>query len=268
MLYLTLHTPPSLPLELDGVLPENLATLTVDEIARRPVLHGNRSEELGTFFTITGNAMYGEMLIRGECSRVKRIGAGMTAGRIVVEGDVGFHAGAEMRGGELCIQGNASDWLGAEISGGLIRVSGNAGDQAGAAYRGSRQGVRGGTILIQGNTGDETGLLMRRGLIAIGGNCGSYAGASMIAGTLVLMGKAGRAAGAGMKRGTMIVGYEPELGPGFRFSCEYRPTFLGLFAERLRELRFEHALHLLSRLVRCYRGDVVNRGAGELLILG
>ena len=268
MLYLALHAPPTWPLELDGILPEKLASLTVDEIARRRVLHGNRSEDLGTFFAVTGNAMSGEMLIRGDCSRVKRIGAGMTAGRIVVEGDVGFHAGAEMQGGELCIQGNASDWLGAEMSGGVIHVAGNTGNQTGAAYRGSRHGVRGGTILIRGNAGDEAGLLMRRGLIAVGGNCGSFAGASMIAGTLVAMGEVGRAAGAGMKRGTIVVGSEPELGPGFRFSCEYRPTFLSVFAERLRHLRFEPAMQLLSRSVRCYRGDVVNHGDGELLILG
>jgi len=264
MLYLTLHTPPSLPLELDGVLPELLADLTIDEIARRSVQHGNRTEELGSFFTVTGDAMAGEMLVRGDCSRVKLIGSKMTAGRIVVDGDVGLHAGAEMKGGELIVRGNAGEWLGAEMAGGTIRVFGNAGHQAGAAYRGSRFGMRGGTILIHGNAGDEAGLLMRRGLVAVGGTCGSFAGASMIAGTLLAFGGVGRGAGSGMKRGTILAGTEPELGPGFRFSCEYRPTFLDVMLSQLRGLRFEPAI---IQTVRCFRGDLVNDGHGELLIL-
>jgi len=67
-----------------------------------------------------------EIVLEGDLSRAKQIGAGMTQGKITIHGDAGMHLGATMRGGEIAVHGNAGDWAGAEMQGGLIRIMGNA----------------------------------------------------------------------------------------------------------------------------------------------
>jgi formylmethanofuran dehydrogenase subunit C len=264
MLRLARTSSSPVPLELDGVTPDRLLTLSALEVAKLPVAHGNRTEPLGDHFTVTGDPADGRLHLSGDTATVKRIGEGMTAGRIVVEAGVGMHAGARMTGGELVVEGDAGDWLGAELRGGSILVGGRAGDCSGAAYRGSRWGMTGGVIHVRGDAGGECGLLMRRGLILVGGACGEFAGASMIAGTLVA-GRLVRGAGAGMKRGTLIADAVDELAPGFRFSCDYRPAYLALLAAELRRHGYA-AGWLDGRPVRCFRGDVLTGGNGELLV--
>ena len=264
MLTLTLHTQPDVPLELDGVTPDRLLKLAAAAIARLPVANGNRTVELGEFFAVAGDAADGDLRVVGDCRRVKLIGSGMTAGRLTVEGDAGWHAGAKMTGGTLTIDGDAADWLGAEMSGGAIAVRGHAGHQCGAAYRGSRHGMRGGTIVVHKTCGDEAGLLLRRGLIAVAGAVGQAAGASMVAGTLVALGGVGRDCGTGMKRGTIVVGGpEPALPPGVRFSCEFAPAYLGVLAKELAEVGLSWP-GLATATARCYRGDLLHGGRGEV----
>ncbi|MGL6094340.1 MAG: formylmethanofuran dehydrogenase subunit C, partial [Fimbriiglobus sp.] len=119
------------------------------------------------------------------------------------------------------------------------------------------------------SAGDEVGLLMRRGLIVVGGAVGEFAGASLIAGTVVAAGGVGRRAGAGMKRGTLLVaGGDPELPPGFGYSCEYRPQFLGFLLAELRKRTADVAERFAVAAVRCYRGDRQHGGHGEILVAG
>ena len=267
MLHLTLKLTPVIPLELDGITPDRLCQCTVTEVAKRIVFHGNQRVELGEFFDVSGDPSAGEIWVQGDCSRIKLLGAKMTRGRMVIYSDAGWHAGAGMTGGELLIHGNGGDWTGAEMRGGVIRIDGNAGHQLGAAYRGSRHGMRGGVIHVRGNVGDEAGLLMRRGMIVVDGRVGDFAGASMIAGTLVAFGGAGRALGAGMKRGTLLVdGNMTELSPGFRYSCDYRPAYLGVLLQELRQLNCQPAEGLLTATIRCYRGDAVHGSNGEVWV--
>ena len=266
MLTLTLRAPSPIPLELDGVTPDRIHAMSAAEVARLPVAHGNRSEPLGEFFDAAGSPADGNLTIRGDLRTVKSIGAGMTGGRLFADG-AGMHAGARMTGGELTIEGDAGDWVGAEMTGGAITVRGNAGDQAGAAYRGSRRGMTGGTIFVHGSAGDELGLLMRRGLIAVKGACGEFAGASMIAGSVFVFGKAGNRLGAGMKRGTILAaGGVEELPPSFRYSCDYLPTFLAVYLRHLDMQGFTDDRVRLDR-VRCYRGDLLTGGRGEVLVV-
>jgi formylmethanofuran dehydrogenase subunit C len=267
MLRLSLRQQPEVPLELDGVTPCRVANLSLQEVTKLPIYHGNRTVELGEFFDVTGNPDSGEILFQGDCSRVKLIGSKMTRGRIVVEGHVGMHAGAQMTGGELAIRGNTAEWLGAEMAGGTIRVMGDVGDQCGAGYRGCRHGMRGGQIFVTGNCGDEAGLLMRRGLIVVEGSVGDYAAAAMIAGTLVAFGQMGKACADGMKRGTVLLREPPaNLPPGFRYSCDYAPSYVGLLVKYLREQHIESAKHLDVKTVACHRGDILHGGRGEVLI--
>ncbi len=268
MLKLTLRAPSTIPLELDGITPERVAGLSPLEVALLPVQHGNRAEPLGEFFDVQPDPhRLADLHFAGDTRHVKHIGAGMTNGSVFAEGPVGLHAGAGMRGGSLILDSGAAGWLGAEMKGGYIEVRGDAGDQAGAAYRGSRRGMTGGTIVIRGTAGDELGLLMRRGLIAVDGACGEFAGASMIAGTLVFLGEVGERCGAGMKRGTILTAREPLLPPSFRYSCEYRPAFVPMYLTKLRSMGVNLPVTFGVGTVRCFRGDLLTGGRGEVLVL-
>jgi formylmethanofuran dehydrogenase subunit C len=260
--------PSAIPLEVEGVTPDRVAGLPALEVAKLPVWHGNRAEELGSFFTVEPNPRpLADLHFAGDTRNVKHIGAGMTSGSIFVEGPVGMHAGARMSGGTLTLDSDAAEWVGAEMRGGAIEVRGAAGDQAGAAYRGSRRGMTGGRILIRGSAGDELGLLMRRGLIAVEGACGEFAGASMIAGTIVLLGDVGERCGAGMKRGTLLTAREPRLPPSFRYSCDYRPQYLPMLLAAMRKQEVRVPAGLGANL-RCFRGDLLAGGRGEVLSAG
>jgi formylmethanofuran dehydrogenase subunit C len=268
MLKLTLRAPSAIPLELDGILPERVAGLSPLEVAKLPVQHGNRSELLGEFFHIAPDPYrIADLHFAGDTRNVKHIGAGMTHGKIYVEDDAGMHAGARMSGGSLILDSGCAGWLGAEMRGGFIEVRGHAGDQAGAAYRGSRRGMTGGTILVRGTAGDELGLLRRCGLIVVEGACGEFAGASMIAGTLVLLGEIGERCGAGMKRGTILSAREPRLPPSFRYACDYRPPFVSMLVAELRKLHLAIPPAFGANL-RCFRGDILTGGRGEVLCAG
>ena len=109
MLHLTLKQAPVIPLELDGVTPDRVRQYTVTDVSKLPIFHGNRRVELGEFFDVNGDPASGEIMVRGDCSRIKLLGAKMTSGRMIIDGNAGWHTGAGMLGGELVIRGNAGD---------------------------------------------------------------------------------------------------------------------------------------------------------------
>src|SRR5262245_24797325 len=150
MLLLKYHSTTAIPVEAEIITPDNLASKSAAEAAALPVQHGNVEAPLGEFFAVEGDASDQDIVIEGDCSRVKWIGAGMKSGRITLRGNAGMHLGSEMAGGEIHVHGGAGDWVGAEMRGGRIRIHGNAGHLVGAAYRGSRAGMRGGVILVEG----------------------------------------------------------------------------------------------------------------------
>jgi formylmethanofuran dehydrogenase subunit C len=267
MIHLRYHGSTTVPVEAECLTPDNLAGKSASEVASLAVQHGNSPAPLGDFFSVEGDAGDGEVVIEGDCARVKWVGAGMTRGRVTVRGNVGMHLGAEMRGGEVRVEGDAGDWVGAEMRGGLIRVTGDAGHLVGAGYRGSRLGMRGGVILVSGKAGNEVGSGMRRGLIAVGGPCGDFAAVSLIAGSLFLFGPCGVRPGAGMKRGTLgFLGAPPALLPSFRYACTYRPVFLALYLRRLKAWGFPVDDRFLRGSWRRYCGDLVALGKGEVLV--
>src|SRR5438034_5517455 len=118
MLRLTYTGNSTIPVEAECLVPDLLAGKTVREIADIPVQHGNAQVPLGEFFRVEGDVGDQEIVLEGDCARVKWVGAGMTCGRITVRGNVGMHLGAEMRGGEVHVHGDAGDWVGAEMRGG------------------------------------------------------------------------------------------------------------------------------------------------------
>jgi formylmethanofuran dehydrogenase subunit C len=254
----------TIPVEAPCVAPDRLAGLNASQIAALPVQHGNRAAVLGDFFSIAGDSADADVVIEGDCSRIKWLGNKMSGGRLVIRSSVGTHLGSTMTGGTIEVHVDADDWAGAEMRGGLIRVYGSAGNHAGAAYPGSRRGMRGGELLVNGNAGDELGAVMRRGLIAVGGRVGEFAAAGMVAGSMFVFGPFGPNPGAGMKRGTLAAfGTAPELLPTFRYDCTYRPAFMDLYLRRLAAHGF---VVRAGGPFRRYRGDLVALGMGEILI--
>ena len=265
-LTLTLTSAPEVPLEADAVSPERLEGMSAAQAAAIAVLHGNRRAQLGDFFRVEGQGN-GELHLVGDCVRVKRIGAAMTRGRIVIEGNVGMHLGAGMSGGTIIVKGNAGDSVGVEMLGGLIVVMGDAGHLVGTTIRGGRVGVRGGEIVVHGNVGNETGSGMRRGLIAVGGNAGDFTGVDMLAGTVVVLGQLGWRSGAGMKRGSIVSGRSADLLPTFSYACTYRPVILRLVLAHLRERGLPVTDAQLCGRYRRWSGDAVETNRGEVLLL-
>ncbi|MDH7562016.1 MAG: formylmethanofuran dehydrogenase subunit C [Caldisericota bacterium] len=258
------------PVEAEVISPDILARKSPGEIGNLPVYLGNRKMALKDLFEIEGNPSM-NLLLEGDFSRVKKIGFGMTQGKIHIKGNVGMHTGATMKGGEILIEGDASDWLGAEMTGGIIRVLGNAGNFAGATYWGGKFGMNRGTILIFGNTGNETGKKMRRGLIAIRGYTGDYLGGGMIGGSIFVFSGIGQRPGAEMKRGSIVLFQEnspnpPELLPTFIYNCTFNPTFLRLYLKALKDYGFPVKEEYIQGNYRRFAGDIVELGKGEILV--
>jgi formylmethanofuran dehydrogenase subunit C len=262
-LTLTLREQPDVPLDADVLTPDQLAG--AQNIAALPLWHGNERTRLGEFFSVSGSG--DDVRLEGDLRRVKRVGAGMSAGRLTVAGDVGLHAGAGMRGGELYVEGDAGDWAGAEMRGGTLVVRGSAGRRLGGTYPGERAGMRGGEILVHGDAGPQAGAGLRRGLIAVAGRVDEAAGLGMLAGTVVALGGLGPRAGAGMRRGSIVTTAPVEPLASFVFSCVYRPPFLRLYLRRLRALGLAVSDEQLHGRYARWCGDGLELRRGEILIL-
>lgn len=264
---LQLKAPLNLPVEADCITPDRFIDLGSREVEMLPVLCGRRWLALGDLFTVSGDGA-AEIVLEGDLSHAKRIGQGMTQGRITVHGNVGLHLGTRMSGGEIIVQGNAGAWAGAQMAGGMIRVYGNAGPLLGGTYPGEARGMSGGTILVQGDAGSRTGERMRRGLIVVQGNAGEFAGACMIAGSLFVCGTLGARAGAGMKRGSIVAlgGLGAELLPTFRSACLYHPTFLPLYLRQLQAWGLPVSPQQAEGQYHRYTGDITTVGKGEILV--
>jgi formylmethanofuran dehydrogenase subunit C len=264
-LTLTLREQPAAPLEADVLCPERLAGASRQEIEALPLWHGNERARVGEFFAVSGAG--DDVRLEGDLGRVKFVGAGMTAGRLTVAGDVGMHAGAGMRGGELHVEGDAGDWAGAGMHGGTLVVHGSAGRQLGGVYPGERAGMRGGEIVVHGGAGAQTGAGLRRGLIAVNGRVGDGAGLRMLAGTIVALGGFEPRAGSGMRRGSLVTMAPVTPLASFVFSCVYRPPFLRLCLRRLRALGLAISDEQLGGRYARWCGDGLELRRGEILIL-
>ena len=257
----------SVPVEVEGLTPSAVHRMTLAEIERFEIFHGNRKVPLAELFEVHGDPQDGRFEFEGNLSGVHWIGAKMSEGEIHVHGDAGRHVGSEMTGGVIHVHGNASDWVGGEMNGGLIHVHGNAGHLIGSAYRGSKAGMTGGTILVDGSTGNEVGLTLRRGLVAVGA-CGDFVGANMIAGTVLVFGACGNRPAANMRRGTvgLLGANPPNLLVSFQKSCVCNPPFLRLMFRHLQTLGFAVPSGCHDANYSLYHGDRVSVGRGEILV--
>ena len=211
---LTLKKQPDFPLEADAISPDNFAGKTQDEIKNFELYLGNKTVKLGDYFEIKGKSGNAEELtitIDGNLSNVKRIGEKMTAGEIIINGDVGMHVGNRMKGGKLKVNGNAGDWAGAMLEGGELEINGDAGHYVGAAYRGFWKGMEDGIIKVSGKIGNEA-MLWARNSKGAGkwptlycGGAGTFLGIHNHGGTIIVEGDVDRCTGADQAWGMIVI---------------------------------------------------------------
>jgi formylmethanofuran dehydrogenase subunit C len=264
-LMLKLRTQPPARVGVGALIPERLQGLRESDVAALMVRCGRETIAVGDLFEVSGEGGQ-HIVVAGDLRRVDGIGAGMSRGRILVEGTCGDHLGARMSGGEIDVAGDVGAWAGGEMSGGLLRIWGDAGARLGGAYPGVRAGMTGGEIVISGDAGEEAGAGMRRGLVVVVGRTGSGAGLRMLAGTVIALGGIGAEAGLGNKRGSLVSGAPVEVLPGYVFAARYRPPALRLQLLRARELWLRIDDALVNGSWARWSGDWTEVGRGEILI--
>ena len=206
--------------EAENISPDNFANKTTEEIESIEVRMGNHKTTVGELFSVkvdgSGAPEDTKIVMEGDFSRIKRIGEGMTAGIILIKGDVDMHVGTGMRGGNITVSGNADSWAGKELKGGELVIEGNASYYLGAGYRGESCGMRGGKITVMGDALDFVGEHMCGGEIIVKGNAGLLPGLSNNGGKIVIDGNTSRP-GSEMTKGTIIVnGTVEEMMPVFK----------------------------------------------------
>lgn len=265
---LRLRQPPGLRLDLRGLTPAALAGLDAAAIERLPLAQGRHGVPLAEFFDVSVEGEGDTLVFEGDLSRCDRIGWQMAAGRIVVEGPAGDHAGAGMTAGVLQVQGDAGHLAACEMAGGELHVDGNVGDFAAGAQPGSLDGMRGGSVIVRGHAGARCGDRMRRGTVLVFGDAGDFLASRMVAGTLAIAGRAGAHVGYGMRRGSLVfAGIAPTVAPTFVPAISEAPVIWQLLARDLARHGGPFA-ELPSQPVRRHLGDLAAGGKGELIIVG
>jgi len=211
---LKLKKQPEFPLEADVISPDTFADKSLNEIKALELFFGNQKVKLGDYFEVkgkTGKVDQLKIVIDGDLSKVKRIGEKMTAGEIVINGNVGMHVGNQMKGGKITVNGNADDWAGAMLKGGELEITGDAGHYVGSAYRGFWKGMKDGVIKVKGKIGNEAMLWSRSSkgankwpMLYCGG-AGSFLGVHNHGGTIVVEGDVDRCTGADQAWGTIVI---------------------------------------------------------------
>jgi formylmethanofuran dehydrogenase subunit C len=233
--------------DFSEVLAEPWTTLPAGEMSSRPVyLERDGRVPLGDLFNLKGSPE-GRIRFSGDLEQVDRLGAGLSQGEVVVEGNVGREAGLALAGGSL-------------------DITGNAGPRAGAAPPGFKRGMTGGELIVRGSAGPEGGAGMRRGLLVIAKSSGDRTGLGMIAGNVVVFGSAGPDTGLWSKRGSVVALGKITPPPTYSYVCTYQPTVLRLILTRL-SVRFGIVVQRkhLTGLYRRYSGDMAELGKGEIL---
>jgi formylmethanofuran dehydrogenase subunit C len=244
-----------------------LSGKTGAEIQRIALPIGNSTVPVGDIFKVSGGDCE-QIIFAGETNKLDRIGAQMSSGDIVIDGDGGDYLGQGMKGGSLRIAGSAGIFAACEMRGGELNIHGDCGDFLGGALPGNRRGMFGGAVIVRGNLAARGGDQMRRGMILVAGNVGDYLGSRMSGGTIVAMGEVGAFAGYAMKRGSLLLKHRPkEMMPTFS-DCGVHPFgFLSLLLPVIRRHgKSFDALKFSSNHAQRYMGDVANIGRGEILL--
>jgi formylmethanofuran dehydrogenase subunit C len=266
MIRLALKGPPRARLSLATLLPERLAGLPAAEIERLPLNAGRHAGTVGDWFRVdVSDQADDRVVISGEGERLDNIGAGMTRGELVVDGDAGAYVALGMSGGRLLVTGSAGYGAATALAGGEVRIGGDAGDQIGGALPGERTGMREGIVVVGGSAGASLGDRMRRGLIVVAGGAGPFCGSRMSAGTIVVGGRLGAHPGVAMRRGSIVaLGGVLRLAPSFAESGVHELIAMLVVARVVAGLGLGD-LAARATVLRRWIGDLGERGKGEIL---
>lgn len=273
MTALTFQLREPLPDRLDAspLVPEQLQGLMVDQVRFMKLRLGPREVTVGELFDVErgSDGREGETIrFVGGDPNLDRVGAGLTGGRVVVNGPVGAFAGERAQRGAIDIYGDAGAYAGTSMSGGNLRIQGSAGDYAGGAWPGARHGLRGGRIHIGGDCGARAGYRMRRGEILVAGDAGPLCGGRMIAGTIAVAGHVGTGVGYAMRRGTLLVSEAPETSAVLADCGYHEPVYLMVMVRGWQNMRPSFRFHAPIRYTRRLVGDRSVGGDGEILFPG
>ena len=261
----SLREAPAQRLDLSPLIAQNLAGKTVAEIERIEVGTTRVRVTAGDVFRILEGDP-DSIVIEGGAERFDRVGMGMTAGLIRVEGEVGVEAGRLLSGGQLTIRGDAGPFAGSGMKGGTLEIKGNAGERLGGPLSGETIGMSGGVLHVRGDVGARAGDRLRRGFILIEGRAGAYAGSRMIAGTLAIGDEAGDLPGYLMSRGTILLGRGAALfSPTFGDCGEHDLVAAQLLANYVGQASAKLA-GLFRQPLRRLAGDLAALGKGEILL--
>jgi formylmethanofuran dehydrogenase subunit C len=239
---------PELILEADCIIPDAFAGKTAEVIAQLPVYQGKEDSTLGEFFTVAGHAGVTaadtQIIINGDCSKVKYIGSKMTAGEVVVNGNTDMYTGAWMKGGKLHVKGNVHSFCALGMEGGEFLIDGNAGNYLAASYRGDWRGMQGGLIRVKGNAGSDICSFMNGGTLIVEGNADVHIATHAEGGRIIIKGNVKRRIGGQMVKGEVILfGTVDVMMPGFKYVKDVEMEVDGTkakFAEFIGDLGERH----------------------------
>ncbi|HXX55283.1 MAG TPA: formylmethanofuran dehydrogenase subunit C [Methanoregula sp.] len=218
---LTVKKQPELYLECENVNPDVFAGKSIEQIAKLGAYQGREMSTLGDYFTIAGEAgataADTKIVVSGDCTKMKYLGAKMTAGEMVVNSACDMYTGSWMKGGKLTVNGDVHSFCGLAMAGGEFTINGNAGNYLGAAYRGDWRGMSGGVLRVKGNAGSDVASFMTGGTLIVEGNVDIHLGTHMEGGTIILKGNANRRVGGQLVKGTIYVfGTINVMMPGYK----------------------------------------------------
>jgi formylmethanofuran dehydrogenase subunit C len=264
-LIFSLRAPPDQRLDLSPLTPQNLAGKSVAEVAGIALQTTRVRVTAGDVFRIREGDP-AAIVIEGGSACFDRVGMGLSAGSIRVDGEVGVEAGRLMSGGQLTVHGAAGPFAGSGMKGGTLDIDGDAGERLGGPLSGETVGMSGGILHVRGDAGERAGDRLRRGFILIEGRAGAYAGSRMIAGTLAIGGEAGDLPGYLMGRGTILLGRGATLfSPTFGDCGEHDLVAARLLADYIAQASAKLG-DLFRRPLRRLAGDLAALGKGEILL--
>ncbi len=243
------------PVQTACISPDVFQGKTPAEIAQLDVTEGNRHLKLGDLFKIEETPdKTPSITINGDVGKVKRIGQGMKTGEIVINGNVGMHAGEKMTGGKITVNGNAGGWTGSQMKGGIIEIHGDASDYLASPYRGSSTGMRGGSIVVDGNVGSDSACYLQGGVIKIKGIAGHFLGYHMSNGVIYVEKDCASRLAPCMTGGKIVIaGVLEEIMPTFTIES-VKP-----------KVKIDDTL-TVQEMFYVFLGDLAERGNGKLFV--
>ena len=264
-LTLRLRAVPAARMDLSPLLPA-LAAGGPAALPALPITVGRERHAVGDLFIISGDDP-ADLVLEGDLAGADRIGAGLQAGRLRVDGPAGDFLGADMAGGEILVTGSVGNFAASTLRRGSIDIRGDAGDYLGGALPGAMKGMAGGQVVVRGKAGDRCGDRMRRGAILVAGAAGAYAGTRMLAGTVLALGGCGPHVGYGMRRGTLLIQGAPRLDATFADCGTHTLPIVHLLFRSWQPLGGAFAgLASAVRPVHRWMGDRATDGKGEILL--